>query len=195
MRPSGRQAEFDRVFPHATVTPAGPDEAEALAAFVNRAYRGAAAREGWAHEADLIEGQRTDAAMLAAEIAGPGAILVMRAGERGATLACVSTHPRRKPGGDGCYFGMLAVDPDRQGRGIGRRMVAVVEARAEAAGCVAAEITVIHLRATLIAWYERLGYRRTGRSEPFPYGDERFGLPKRDDLRLIVLEKPLAVPA
>jgi hypothetical protein len=27
--------------------------------------------------------------------------------------------------------------------------------------------------------------------KPFPHGDERFGIPKRDDLRFEVLEKPL----
>ena len=181
-------------FADATVAPARPADAEALAAFVNRAYRGAAAREGWAHEADLIGGQRTDAAMIADEIAGPGAILVMRAADGGGILGCVATHLRPGLNGDACYFGMLAVDPDRQGRGIGRRLVDTIEARAVASGCVAVEITVIHLRGSLIAWYERLGYRRTGRSELFP-SDERFGVPRRDDLRLIVLEKSLGAPA
>ncbi len=179
--------------PRATVATAQPAEAAALAVFVNRAYRGAAAREGWAHEADLLDGQRTDAATLAAEMAGPGTILVLRAVGTGEVLACVATRPIRAPDGrDDCYFGMLAVDPPRQGRGLGRRLVDVVEERACVAGCIAVEITVIHLRATLIAWYERLGYRPTGRTEPFPYGDQRFGLPKRDDLHFVVLRKRLA---
>ncbi len=43
-------------------------------------------------------------------------------------------------------------------------------------------MTVISVREDLIAWYERRGYRRTGQMTPFPYGDERFGLPQRDDL-------------
>jgi len=46
-------------------------------------------------------------------------------------------------------------------------------------------------RTELIAWYERRGYRCTGETAPFFYGDERFALPKRDDLSFIVLEKPL----
>ena len=32
---------------------------------------------------------------------------------------------------------------------------------------------------------------RTGEFKPFPYGDERFGLPQRDDLRFEVLRKTL----
>jgi hypothetical protein len=52
-------------------------------------------------------------------------------------------------------------------------------------------MTVIFLRTTLIAWYERRGYRLTGEIEPFPYGDERHGRPLRDDLHFVVLEKHL----
>jgi hypothetical protein len=56
-------------------------------------------------------------------------------------------------------------------------------------------MTVITIRDTLIAWYERRGYARTGELLPFPYGDQRFGLPQRDDLRFEVLEKSLDDPA
>ena len=54
------------------------------------------------------------------------------------------------------------------------------------------EMTVINIRATLIAWYERRGYRLTGETRPFPYGDDRFGTPTRPDLAFVVLEKPLS---
>ena len=47
------------------------------------------------------------------------------------------------------------------------------------------------MRDTLIAWYERLGYRRTGAVEPFPYGEDRYGEPRRGDLSLVVMEKRL----
>jgi hypothetical protein len=45
------------------------------------------------------------------------------------------------------------------------------------------------VRETLIAWYERRGYVLTGETQPFPYGDERFGRPLRDDLHFVLLEK------
>jgi hypothetical protein len=57
--------------------------------------------------------------------------------------------------------------------------------------CARVEMTVIDIRAELIAWYERRGYVRTGRTKPFPYGDERFGIPQRDDLRFEYLSKDL----
>jgi hypothetical protein len=53
-------------------------------------------------------------------------------------------------------------------------------------------MTVISVRDDLIAWYERRGYRRTGRMTPFPYGDERFGIPQRADLQFELLVKELA---
>jgi hypothetical protein len=55
-------------------------------------------------------------------------------------------------------------------------------------------MTVVHLRETLIGWYERRGYRRTGETEPFPYKDQRFGRPLRDDLHFVVLMKNLLWP-
>ncbi len=53
-------------------------------------------------------------------------------------------------------------------------------------------MTVVAQRDTLIAWYERRGYRRTGEERPFPYGDARFGTPRRDDLFFIVLARDFA---
>ncbi|MGZ6807861.1 MAG: hypothetical protein ACXVGG_14740, partial [Mycobacteriaceae bacterium] len=58
--------------------------------------------------------------------------------------------------------------------------------------CSTMEMTVITQRVELIAWYERRGYRRTGQTQPFPYGDERFGVPRRPDLAFEVLSKQLA---
>jgi GNAT superfamily N-acetyltransferase len=94
-------------------------------------------------------------------------------------------------GGRG-YFGMFAVDPGRQGGGLGRATLGECEriARDEWRLPVM-RMTVIDVRDELIAWYGRLGYRRTGVYHPFPYGDVRFGIPKRDDLRFEVLEKTL----
>jgi hypothetical protein len=51
---------------------------------------------------------------------------------------------------------------------------------------------VIRQRTDPIAWYERLGFAMTGRTSPFPYGDERFGRPRRPDLEFVELRKPFA---
>jgi hypothetical protein len=58
-------------------------------------------------------------------------------------------------------------------------------------GATRMEMTVIVQRAELIAWYQRRGYRPTGETRPFPATDPRFGLPRRNDLAFVVLEKAL----
>ena len=62
-------------------------------------------------------------------------------------------------------------------------------------GATTAKITVVQQRESLIAWYERRGYRRTGTVEAFPYGDDSVGTPLRDDLHFVILEKALRRPA
>ena len=87
----------------------------------------------------------------------------------------------------------LAVRPDGQGTGIGQRLLGEAERIArDDWHCAEMRMTVIDIRNELVAWYERRGYQRTGEHKPFPYGDERFGIPLRDDLRFEVLRKPLA---
>jgi GNAT superfamily N-acetyltransferase len=68
--------------------------------------------------------------------------------------------------GDRAYVGMLSVDPDRQGHGIGRQMMAFAEQHARALGCGAVDIRVVNLREELPPFYDSLGYVETGRGEP-----------------------------
>ena len=90
-----------------------------------------------------------------------------------------------------CYVGMLAVRPEAQARGLGRTMLAAAEAHARTAGARRLEMTVIAQRAELIAWYERHGFADTGERSPFPYGDARYGLPRRADLEFRHLARSL----
>ena len=95
-------------------------------------------------------------------------------------------------GSTGC-FGLFAVRPDRQGAGIGQAVLSEAERRAVAEWrCIALRMLVIRQRTDPIAWYERLGFAMTGRTSPFPYGDERFGRPRRPDLEFVELRKPFA---
>jgi ribosomal protein S18 acetylase RimI-like enzyme len=65
------------------------------------------------------------------------------------------------------HFGMLSIDPARQGKGLGRALVDEVEARCRAAGCRSMDIEVVNLREELPPFYRRLGYVETG-TAPFP---------------------------
>jgi ribosomal protein S18 acetylase RimI-like enzyme len=160
----------------------------AIVPLVESAYRGESSRAGWTTEADILDGQRIDPEGVAEVIARPDS-RVLLAERDGSLLACAHIEKR---GADG-YFGMFAVAPGLQNAGIGKRVLAEAERHArEEWGCRRMRMTVIDLREDLIAWYERRGYHRTGEHAPFPYGDERFGIPRRDDLRFEWLEKPLA---
>ncbi len=94
--------------------------------------------------------------------------------------------------GSRAVLGMLAVRPDLQGRGIGGAIIREAE-RICRDEFEAKEIRmqVLHMRSDIIAWYDRRGYKPNGERVPFPYGNERLGVPKRDDLEFIVLAKAL----
>jgi GNAT superfamily N-acetyltransferase len=171
-----------------TFRPATLADIDALVMLVTSAYRGDASKQGWTTEADMLDGQRIDPEVLRKDIERERSLIIIA--ERGAQLlACVHV---AEDGGAG-YLGMFSVKPDLQGGGVGKLLLAEAERIAlDEWKLPAMRMTVIDIRNELIAFYERRGYRRTGITKPFPYGDERFGIPKRDDLRFEVLEKSLA---
>jgi ribosomal protein S18 acetylase RimI-like enzyme len=154
---------------------------------VDSAYRGDKSRAGWTTEAHLLDGQRTDQTMLAESLADPGQRILLL--EQAGTLqGCVTVENRSDHG----YISMVSVRPDSQRAGAGRQLLEIAETYLrEVWTLTVARITVIAQRAELIAWYERRGYARTGKTQAFPYGDSRIGLPRRDDLFFVILEKLL----
>ena len=160
---------------------------DAIVLLVTSAYRGEASRAGWTTEADLLDGNRIDPDVLRGDIERPRS-RVLLASQGGELVACA--HVAIEDGAG--YFGMFAVRPVLQGGGVGKAVLAEAERVARVDwGLPVLRMTVIDVREDLIAWYERRGYRRTGIKKPFPAVDPRFGIPKRDDLRFEVLEKPL----
>jgi len=169
-------------------------DVDRIVTLVESAYRGDSGRRGWTTEADLLDGQRVDPAGVTEVILKPFSrvLLVERVTPDADTAPVLVACAHIERQGQACYFGMFAVDPLQQGGGLGKQMMNEAERIArEEYHCKRMEMTVISVRDDLIAWYERRGYRRSGIFKPFPYGDERFGIPKRDDLRFEVLVKPL----
>ena len=166
---------------------ATPADIDALVALVESAYRGDSSRQGWTTEADMLGGRRTGADDVGACIARRESLVIV-AERGGELLACAHIAVEDGAG----YFGMFSVSPSLQGGGIGKALLAEAERVVRDDWRLSAmRMTVIDIRDELIAFYERRGYARTGIKKPFPYGDARFGEPKRDDLRFEVLEKAL----
>ena len=158
---------------------------ETLVELVTSAYRGEVSKQGWTTEADMLDGQRIDPEVLLQDIQRPNSRVVVAEHEN-RMLACAHVAEQEGTG----YFGMFAVRPELQGSGTGKLLLAETERIARDEWHLPAmRMTVIDIRDELIAFYERRGYRRTGITKPFPYGDERFGIPKREDLRFEILRK------
>jgi ribosomal protein S18 acetylase RimI-like enzyme len=151
-----------------------------LSAFVNRAYRGDTARQGWTHEADLLDGTRVEASLLAEELAR-GVSLVM-AYDSDELLGCYHFEMKEA---HTAYVGMITVDPLKQGGGLGKQLLENAFARARTLGAQLIKLTVMSDRHELIAYYERRGFKRTGAQFTFEPSDTRYGLPKKD---LVLLE-------
>lgn len=174
------------------VRAATPADIPALHALIESAYRGDSAKQGWTHEADLLGGQRTDHAALSEIIDDAAQTILIAESEESAAIGCVLVKDLGERNGvRGAYLGLLTVRPDLQAAGLGRGLVAAAENHASSFGAQVMEMTVIKQRGELIDWYLRRGYALTGREEPFPLDDPRFGLPTTRDLVFVVLAKRL----
>ena len=166
-------------------------DAQAIADLVNAAYQGSGkeGRHGWTHEAELINGDRTKVSDIMALIADASTTVLLRRQDGSpALLGCVAVAMKSEKK---CLISMLAVAPECQGGAIGRSLLEDAQELAAGMGASTAKITVVEQRETLLAWYERRGFRRTGSYEAFPYDIDGCAVPLRDDLRFVVMEKAL----
>lgn len=134
-----------------TLRQAGPGDADRIAVLVNRAFLA----ESWFKSAD-----RTNADQVR-ELLSKGVFLLLEDGAR--LLACVYLEPR----GERMYLGMLSVEQDVQGRGLGRCMMREAEHFARRAGHIGIDLRIVHLREELLPYYRNLGYVEAG-TEPAP---------------------------
>jgi len=99
----------------------------------------------------FLEGARTSEEHLARTMEA-GDLLIAE-DEPGSVVACVSVSAKDSIG----YLGMLAVDPRRQGAGLGRLMVNAAEDYLRDRACHEVRIDVLSLRPDLPPFYRRLG--------------------------------------
>lgn len=148
---------------------ASRDDVPDLVRVINAAYE---------VEKFFVSGDRTDAEVIR-HLMTKGIFLVERDGA-GSVAGCVYVERRGSRG----YFGMLAVDPSRQGTGLGRRLIEAAEQHVRDGGATAMDIRVVNLRTELPPFYRRLGYVESGTEEA---SDPRALQP----FHFIVMSKPL----
>lgn len=160
-------------------------DCEAIARLVNKAYRPEPGAAGWTHESELVSGERISVTQVREAIASPesAVLLGLVAGEIG---ACVHVE---NEGAGCCRIGMLAVDPALQGAGAGKDMLALAECYArDSFGADRLTMFVLSARSELVSFYQRRGYRRTGRVKGYPTA-AGVGTPRCQDLVVEQLEK------
>jgi ribosomal protein S18 acetylase RimI-like enzyme len=153
-----------------TVERAALADLDAAKTVIERAYRGDTAAASWSHEGELPTGQRVSRDVLSALFERPTSILSLaKLGDRivGTSLVQLAV-PK------GCEIGLLSVEPDLQGHGIGDYLIRCAE-RDGAAHFRARRsfVEVIDQKPALIAYYRRRGYRATGSSRPYPHRLEK----------------------
>ena len=155
---------------------AGPSDVDAIAALIRRGFRGEASRRGWTSEADLVDGLRTDAGQVHAAIAADGEFLLGAHADH--LFACCHCEFDQ----DRANLGMLTVDPDSRGRGLGSEMLAVCEPRLRDRQVPSVRVIVLDRLVALGGFYQRRGYERTGRTIRYAIVNERYGRPKVEGL-------------
>lgn len=191
-----------------TLKVATQDDAPALVALVNQAYRPASGKRGWTDEVEWVAGERINQEQMCALLADNATVLTLWNDQR--LLACVhvqEAHTSTSPKSGTCesgestpsaqrsaYIGMLATLPEYQGSGLGKRMLALAEQYAVThLSATAFKMTVLVTRSELLAFYERRGYRRTGQRDDYPLS-AGVGQPLHDGLQLEILVKATLLP-
>jgi ribosomal protein S18 acetylase RimI-like enzyme len=139
--------------------PATLADVDALVRVINLAYL---------VEADMFHGTRTTDADVHDRLVRPNAVfLLVRDAAAEVLVGSIYVETRADRG----YFGMLAVDPACQGRGLGRTLVRAAEDHCRAAGSVAMDLDVVDLRRELTSFYGSLGYAIVGES-PYAHPEQ-----------------------
>lgn len=172
------------------IKPAQVQDADAISALVNRAYRGESSRAGWTTEADMLDGKRTTTDDVLALLNRHDVVIFTGwVAETLMVTLCAEWHADEQV----AHLGMIAVEPTAQNRGYGKRVILAAEQWAvEHWGARASQMAVVTLRQELIAFYQRLGYRATGELKPFPHLPEMWQA-KVENMQLMTLQKGLVI--
>lgn len=164
------------------------DDVAAVAALIERGYRQPDPATAWTDESALLSGPRTNIATVTRMQSDDDRYRFVLAEDDGRLVGSALVE---RTGPYEAHFGMFAIEPARQGSGVGRELLAASERIAtELWATRRMSMHVISVRTELIDWYVRRGYARTGERHAFPFAEVVGAL--RTDFDLVELAKDLA---
>ncbi len=152
---------------------------------------------GWTNESALVSGERITHAELQRTIELGHDMLLVAETADGTVVGCIAAeashiHTALELPPKAALLGLFAVDPSCQSQGVGSFLMREVMERVRVEwGCELAVVWVIQLRTVLIQWYERLGFKDTGKRRDFVLPDKAL---RPEETWFRVFEKPLLPP-
>lgn len=169
-----------------TATFAEIDELESL---VNLAYRGGKSSVAWKNEDHLVEGPRIIPEDLKKYIGAADVSKILYLRDENKQLVG-TVHVEKH--GDEAHIGMLAVHPEFQNFGLGKKLLLLGEECAQKDfNCSVGKMFVFGGREELLNWYKKMGYEPTGETMPF-FGPETGLKPKVENAHFVVVQKRFA---
>ena len=171
-----------------TIREAHADDVARIEHLVETTYRGEDSKKGWTTEFALLAGTRLQKGEIAAALADKSnQFFVAEIGDLVVGVICVNKN------GDWIEFGKFSVDPEMQGRGIGKMLISKVEDFVKNVwGADKLKLSVISIRKELVDFYARYGFKDTDQRIDFieihPYVELKDGV---SDLEVIIMEKPV----
>ena len=157
------------------------DDVQEIVELINIAYRG---KDGWTTENALVDGDRTRSDEVLGYIINTQSHLFVLADTSVEAVICVEKQ------NSSAYIGFFAVNPNLQGKGVGKIVLQKAEEFAvETLGVKEFVMSVLADRVELVDFYIRRGYFRTNEIKEYPKG-LNVGTPKQE-LKVITLKKSL----
>lgn len=164
---------------------ADPTHAQAISRLINLTYRG---NSGWTRETNIILGDRTNPQEIVSALSNPNGYFFVTYLNNDLKSCIYVTQEK-----DHAYIGFFSVHPDFQAKGLGKHMLEYAESFAQnQLNRAKFRMFVVSQRPELIAFYERRGYLRTSRIEPYPV-HLGIGTPKVAELTIEYLEKIISL--
>jgi len=156
-------------------------QSEEISNLVNQAYRG---EFGWTKEGHLVSGNRITSKQIDEIISSTSSYLLIFKDDI-QIISCICIEKKDTS----AYFGLFAVNPNMQSKGIGKKVLTLAEKYTKnILKLNKVEMLVISQRKELVYYYERRGYIKSESNQKYPENLD-VGNPKVAGLTIDILRK------